>query len=302
MVLGLVIASLAGVGIGLLSGLLGIGGGTVIVPLLLLGFGFAAIEATAATLCAIIPPSVAGVVGHFGHRTCVVGVGVAAGLAGALTSPIGVQLADRSPSWAIMLAAALVIGYSAVTMLKKALVSSHVTSSHAASPHVPHAMPSQDASPHVASSHAVSPYVAQESIGKSINALRVHATCHQILVGALSGLIAGLASGYVGVGGGFIMVPLFVSFAGISMKQSSGTSLIGVAILAIPGVISQMTLGNVQVLPGLALALGSVPGALWGARLVQVIPERSLRLLFGMVLVLMVCAVVFNEVFSLIVG
>ena len=74
------------------------------------------------------------------------------------------------------------------------------------------------------------------------------------------------------------------------------------AILAIPGVISQMTLGNVQVLPGLALALGSVPGALWGARLVQVIPERSLRLLFGMVLVLMACALVFNEVFSLIVG
>ncbi len=81
------------------------------------------------------------------------------------------------------------------------------------------------------------------------------------------GLIAGFMGGYVGVGGGFIMVPLFISVLGISMREASGTSLVAVCILAVPGVIEQALLGNVHVSVGLAIAVGSMPGSILGASL-----------------------------------
>ena len=272
----LVAAAVAGVLVGLLSGLLGIGGGTIMVPLFRLAFGMPAIQATATSLLAIIPTSLSGCVGHFRNRTCVIGVGLAAGLAGACTSPAGVHLASNSPSWAIMLAAAVIIGYSAFTMLKKGL-----------------AMPKE------AGRFKASAATAKAGARATVPAerpARVRATRRQTVVGVAAGAVAGLASGYVGVGGGFLMVPLFIQFGGISMRQASGTSLIAVTLLAIPGAIAQIMLGNVHILAGLVLSLGSIPGALVGANLVKYVPERTLRLLFGGFLLVVAVILVGNEI------
>ncbi len=272
----LVAAAVAGVLVGLLSGLLGIGGGTIMVPLFRLAFGMPAIQATATSLLAIIPTSLSGCVGHFRNRTCVIGVGLAAGLAGACTSPAGVHLASISPSWAIMLAAAVIIGYSAFTMLKKGL-----------------AMPKEAG--RLKASAATAKAGAKATVPAERPA-RVRATRRQTVVGVAAGAVAGLASGYVGVGGGFLMVPLFIQFGGISMRQASGTSLIAVTLLAIPGAIAQIMLGNVHILAGLVLSLGSIPGALVGANLVKYVPERTLRLLFGGFLLVVAVILVGNEI------
>ena len=121
-------------------------------------------------------------------------------------------------------------------------------------------------------------------------------TRRQLAVGAGIGLIAGVASGYVGVGGGFIMVPLMLSLVGISMKQASGTSLIAVMLLAIPGTIEQGLLGNIDYMAGIAVAVGSIPGAVVGARLVRLVPERTLRFIFGGFLIVAAVVLVLNEV------
>ncbi|WP_418238432.1 sulfite exporter TauE/SafE family protein, partial [Ellagibacter isourolithinifaciens] len=118
----------------------------------------------------------------------------------------------------------------------------------------------------------------------------------QLLQGAAIGLVAGLASGYVGVGGGFIMVPLMLSIIGIPMRKASGTSLIAVMILAIPGVIEQGIIGNINYLAGIAIVIGTIPGAVIGARLVTKVPERTLRLLFGCFLIVAAVMLVLNEV------
>ena len=91
------------------------------------------------------------------------------------------------------------------------------------------------------------------------------------------------------------MVPLMLSLVGITMKQASGTSLVAVAILAVPGVISQALLGNIHYLAGIAVAAGSIPGAIVGARLVQVVPERQLRFLFGGFLFVAAAMLIANE-------
>lgn len=115
------IAALVGVGVGVLSGLLGIGGGTVMVPLFRLAFGMEPIAATATSLFTIVPTSISGMWKHAKNKTSLPRVGIVCGLTGACLSPVGVWAANVSPGWAIMGAAAVVVMYSSFTMLKKAL-------------------------------------------------------------------------------------------------------------------------------------------------------------------------------------
>ena len=112
--------ALVGVLIGIASGLLGIGGGTVMVPIFRLAFGMSATMSTATSLFAIIPTSISGAISHAKGETCIPALGIAAGLGGACLSPVGVWLAQLSPDWLVMFAAALIIGYSAINMFTKA--------------------------------------------------------------------------------------------------------------------------------------------------------------------------------------
>lgn len=258
--------ALVGVLIGIASGLLGIGGGTVMVPIFRLAFGMSATMSTATSLFAIIPTSISGAISHVKGKTCIPALGIAAGLGGACLSPVGVWLAQLSPDWLVMLAAALIIGYSAINMFKKAFKLR------------PTGQPA-------AGVDAAASTADDSSLSRK-----------QLLQGAAIGLVAGLASGYVGVGGGFIMVPLMLSIIGIPMRKASGTSLIAVMILAIPGVIEQGIIGNINYLAGIAIVIGTIPGAVIGARLVTKVPERTLRLLFGCFLIVAAVMLVLNEV------
>lgn len=268
-----VVPALVGVLIGVASGLLGIGGGTVMVPIFRLAFGMSATMSTATSLFAIIPTSISGAISHVKGKTCIPALGIAAGLGGACLSPVGVWLAQLSPDWLVMLVAALIIGYSAINMFKKAFKLR------------PAGQPAAGADAAAAGGQA-----ASASSGDSPLSRR------QLLQGAAIGLIAGLASGYVGVGGGFIMVPLMLSIIGIPMRKASGTSLIAVMILAIPGVIEQGIIGNINYLAGIAIVIGTIPGAVIGAKLVTKVPERTLRLLFGCFLIVAAVMLVLNEV------
>lgn len=296
----LVIPALVGIGIGILSGMLGIGGGTVLVPIFRLAFGMSPIMSTATSLFTIIPTSVSGAVSHIRHKTCVPSLGLAAGLGGACTSPIGVWLATISPAWMVMLAAALIIGYSAVNMLRKAWKMKPARAG-AAVPAAPAGEPPVEAAVEQAGDAAANDDAAPEvpagesavaaDTGKAFPKL----TRKQLAIGAAIGLGAGLASGYVGVGGGFIMVPLMISVAHIPMRVTSGTSLIAVMILAVPGTVAQAMLGNINWVAGIAVACGSIPGAALGARLVRRVPERQLRFLFAGFLVVAAGLLVVNQ-------
>ena len=262
--------ALAGVFVGVMSGLLGVGGGTIMVPIVRLAFGMSPLASTATSLFAIIPTSISGVVAHARAKTCVPKLGLALGVGGAVMSPMGVWLASVSPGWLVICVAAIVIGFSALKMFKKAVKCAPTPRAGRAGGS------SQDAS---AKAVPDQPVLSRK----------------QYLQGACIGLIAGLASGYVGVGGGFIMVPLMLAVLDIPMSLASGTSLIAIMILAIPGVIEQGLLGNIEYLAGIAIVVGSIPGALVGARLVRVVPERQLRFIFGGFLLVAAVMLMLNE-------
>lgn len=269
---------LAGVVIGLLSGMLGLGGGTLMIPLLRLGYGLDAFMATATSLFAIIPTSLSGAITHLRNKTCVLKLGLVMGIAGAIMSPVGVNVAAVSPGWLIMVVTAVIIVYSAVTMLSKAI---RMKPERAAQEERDERV---DDSP------------ARESISSApSDGFAFRMSAKNAAKGALVGIVAGFASGYVGVGGGFIMIPMMVSWLGVPMKLASGTSLVAIIILAIPGVIQQAVFGHIDYLAGIMLCVGAIPGAIIGARVAPRVPERTLRFIFSGMLAVAAIALVVNE-------
>ncbi|MCI9495439.1 MAG: sulfite exporter TauE/SafE family protein [Adlercreutzia mucosicola] len=305
------VSLVVGLAVGVLAGLLGVGGGTLLVPIFKLGYAMDSIMCTATSLFTIIPTSVSGALSHLRNKTCIPRLGLAAGLGGAVTSPLGVWLATQSPDWAIMGAAALIIVYSATTMFRKALAAPRVPwrKKHFAAQSAGEqagavgdavaaaSVPSDAGAPSAsAAAEPASPAPARP-LAPSLAAEKDAATVgpRELTIGVAIGLVAGLASGYVGVGGGFIMVPMMISIAHISMRVTSGTSLIAVMILAVPGTIAQALLGNINWIAGIAVACGSIPGAALGARLVPRVPERQLRFLFAGFLVVAALMLVVNQ-------
>lgn len=306
-----IIAAIIGVIIGIFSGLLGIGGGTLMVPIFRLGFGMSAISSTATSLFTIIPTSLAGLITHVKNKTCIPKVGVLCGLGGACTSPLGVYLASISPSWAIMFAAAAIIGYSSYSMFRKAIRMPKIApqgESVVTGKDLEKEAEKAARAAQAAQAAAVQGEGQTGTTKAAANATKTASapkkepfklSIKKVALCLLIGLIAGLASGYVGVGGGFIMVPLFISLLGIMMRQASGTSLVAVTILAIPGVVEQGLLGHIDYIAGIAMAVGSIPGAVIGASLIRKVPERKLRFVFGAFLLISAVVLLFNELLPL---
>jgi uncharacterized membrane protein YfcA len=94
----------------------------------------------------------------------------------------------------------------------------------------------------------------------------------------------GLFSGLLGVGGGLIMVPLLVLWGGYSQRDAHAMSLGAIIPISLASVITFGAAGQVRVGYAVALTAGSIVGARVGAGLLVRIDERSLKILFGLVL------------------
>ncbi|RYZ53876.1 MAG: sulfite exporter TauE/SafE family protein [Chitinophagaceae bacterium] len=110
-------------------------------------------------------------------------------------------------------------------------------------------------------------------------------TLQMILILVTIGLMAGMLSGMVGVGGGIIVVPALVFFLGFTQKQAQGTSL---ALLSLPVVIlaalNYYNQGLVEVRTVLVMAVAFLVGGFLGSKIALSVPEESLKRFFAVVL------------------
>jgi len=99
------------------------------------------------------------------------------------------------------------------------------------------------------------------------------------------GLLAGVFSGLLGVGGGIVMVPLIVAVARLSQHYAHATSL--AAILPIATVAAARFGVDEEIHYGVAalLALGSLVGAPLGAHVMARVSEGALKITFGLLMV-----------------
>jgi uncharacterized membrane protein YfcA len=82
---------------------------------------------------------------------------------------------------------------------------------------------------------------------------------------AAIGVVAGMLSGLLGVGGGVIMVPAFTELAKLPVKTAIATSLACVAIFAVPSTITHALQHDIDWRVAALLTLGVIPGARIGA-------------------------------------
>ena len=101
-----------------------------------------------------------------------------------------------------------------------------------------------------------------------------------------SGLCAGVMSGLLGVGGGFVMVPLLVAVAHLSQHEAHATSLAAVVFMAAVGAATFGAEGEVEVRLAALLAAGSLFGAPLGARIMANTAEGHLKIAFGVFMVI----------------
>ncbi|MDQ3915299.1 MAG: TSUP family transporter [Actinomycetota bacterium] len=99
------------------------------------------------------------------------------------------------------------------------------------------------------------------------------------------GLVAGIASGLLGVGGGTVIVPLLVGVLAFSQHRAHATSLAAIVPIAAVAVVVFAADGAVEYDTAALLALGAVAGAPLGARAMAAVGERSLEAAFGVFLV-----------------
>jgi len=103
----------------------------------------------------------------------------------------------------------------------------------------------------------------------------------------LLGLIAGVFSGFLGIGGGTIIIPALVYIFGLTQHQAQGTTL---AIMVPPiGLLAALRYyynGDVNIPIAVFVAIGFLVGGLIGASFVKPIPDLILKKIFGIFLML----------------
>lgn len=100
------------------------------------------------------------------------------------------------------------------------------------------------------------------------------------LVLVVVGVVGGLLSGAFGVGGGVLMVPLLLAFAGMDQRRAAAMSLAAIIPTAVAGGALYLQRGEVDLPVAGLVAVGGVVGSYLGARLLRRIPLGWLRWLF----------------------
>jgi len=104
---------------------------------------------------------------------------------------------------------------------------------------------------------------------------------------AAVGTAAGAFSGLFGVGGGTVIVPLLILWFGFGERLATGTSLAAIVIIGLLGAAIQGGVyGNVDLTKGLLLTIPATAGIVAGTALQQRVEERTISLLFGVLLVI----------------
>jgi len=104
------------------------------------------------------------------------------------------------------------------------------------------------------------------------------------LVAAAAGV--GFFTGLLANGGGFLLVPLYVLVFGLRMRQAVGTSLVVVAVLAMPTLATHWALGHVDWSVAGLFAIGVLPASVAGTVVSRRVGGTALRQWFGWFLVI----------------
>nr|HRO67565.1 sulfite exporter TauE/SafE family protein [Pseudobdellovibrionaceae bacterium] len=269
---------------GLLGAVLGIGGGIVIVPSLVLFFGFDIKIAVACSLVSVVASSTSASSVYVGKGLANMRLGMLLEVATTLGGIAGGLLA-------LVIAPNLLSGIFGVVMVGIAILTFRKREASAALPtEVTPALGEAAAAVSSGSMDAGSVSVPDGFLsGVYYDAYRkasVHYRVRNLPLGGAISFVAGVLSGLLGVGGGFMKVPAMNLGMGVPMKVAAATSNFMIGVTAISSLFVYFAKGLVVPLIAAPVALGVVGGALVGTSVAQKISPGSLKKIFAVVLIL----------------
>lgn len=95
------------------------------------------------------------------------------------------------------------------------------------------------------------------------------------------GFLGGFVSATLGVGGGFIIVPLIITSLGFNPKKAVGTSLFAVLLIVSVGFISYSINTDINYFIGLMLIAGALVGSQFGARMTSYFENKEMNAMLG---------------------
>ncbi|QGP93322.1 Sulfite exporter TauE/SafE [Neomoorella glycerini] len=99
---------------------------------------------------------------------------------------------------------------------------------------------------------------------------------------SILGSIIGFLTGIIGLGGGYALVPSYLYLFKAPMKLAIGTSMASFIWMALVGAIFKLAAHTVNIPVAVALGIGAVIGAIYGAKLVARFSSNTLKFLFGL--------------------
>ncbi|HET9071852.1 MAG TPA: sulfite exporter TauE/SafE family protein [Acidimicrobiales bacterium] len=293
-------AGLAALGIfaGWLGAAIGIGGGVIVVPALVLGSGFDTEVAVATSLIAVVATSAAAGSAYAGagqtNLRLALALEIATTVGGLVGGVVAVLIAptaiDAVFAVVMLLTAALVLrGRDEHGSAEEADKSEPALSSQASLPAAEAGGPAGGVAQLVATGKRVG-WEERGSLGGAYldqatgSPVRYRAV--RLWIGWSVSLLAGMLSGLLGVGGGFLKVPAMHLGMKVPIKVSAATSNFMIGVTAIASLFVYFARGYVLPLAAAPVALGIALGAYAGARSSQRVSAATLRRILAAVLVL----------------
>jgi uncharacterized protein len=238
----MILSLLLGILVGAVMGLTGAGGGILAVPALVAGMGWSMQQAGPVALIAVAGGAALGAAEAWRHGLVRYRAAFLIAAIGWPFTSIGIRMARTMPQTGLMFLFACVM----LVVAARVLLRAHADASNA---------------------------VAHGAMGRiDPGTGRFHWNRQTAALFAVIGAIAGFLSGLLGVGGGFVIVPLLQRYTNVSMHGIVATSLLVIALVGAGGVASAVAQG--VVLPALpaalfaaATAIGMVLGRILAKRL-----------------------------------
>ena len=96
----------------------------------------------------------------------------------------------------------------------------------------------------------------------------------------------GIAAGFVGAGGAFLLVPLLVVVVGVPLRVTIANSLGITALTGVAGFVGKMVTHQIPFVPAFTVAVGAIPGAQLGAAASHRVSSRNLKWALAVTIVL----------------
>ena len=255
---------LIGGGAGILSGLFGIGGGILIVPALVLLSGMGLKEAYGTSLASLLlPVGILGCIVYYKEKLLNIKAALAVAFGIICTIALGAYTANILGTFELKICYSIFLIYIGIKFLNP------VTSLQNLFRRESQTKPDPGVEVQI-------PQPAESAADRQL-----YLKCYII------GLLAGIVSGFFGIGGGAIIVPLLTMWLKFDTKKAIATSL-GVLLppIGLPGVLVYYSAGNLNISIALCVAFGLLLGTIFGAKLTVRLPSRSVKAAYGMLLII----------------